>query len=227
MIIGSGLIASELSGVHLPKGWVVYARGVSDSKSCISEEFERDRRSLVNSISPDLKVIYISSQACGDPSESSSYIVHKRELEKTVLETSRDNVVLRLPQVCGPGGNPNNLVNFMSAAASEGGVLLVDPGARRNLVRGSDLRGLVSSISQIEVSGLVGFCAPYTYSAGEVALAILSMVGDKDATFTEVTESRKSDFSFFCSEIFSAQSDQIRNFGRQNYLYSALQESLR
>lgn len=226
MIFGSGLVARQLKDIHLPDGYAVYARGVSDSTSCSLSDFKKDKRLLIEALNSEVKIIYISSQACADISNSSFYITHKRDLEQLVLSASDQNVVFRLPQICGKGGNPTNLINFMSTEASNGKALKVYSSAKRNLVRGSDICGLVRLICETGASGVISFCAPYTYFAIEIALVILDLVGNEDASIVEVSESSNTNFSFVCSKIFDQKSNQIRNLGRQIYLRNALEEVL-
>jgi nucleoside-diphosphate-sugar epimerase len=102
MIIGNGLIAKALKDKD---GITYFASGVSNSNETRQSEFDREEKLLRSVKSP---IVYFSTT----PKNDNPYILHKRKMESIVKE-SKDYTILRVQYICGNGGNPTNLFNFL------------------------------------------------------------------------------------------------------------------
>lgn len=113
MIIGKGLIASIFSKDFLIDDCnIIFASGVSNSTENDNNNFERERKMLLECINqhPSKKIIYFSSIFVGYI--NNSYYIHKKQMENIILEKCKNFLIIRLPQVIGHKGNPKNIINF-------------------------------------------------------------------------------------------------------------------
>ncbi|MET3928980.1 nucleoside-diphosphate-sugar epimerase [Lysobacter sp. OAE881] len=141
MIIGSGLLARNFAPRYQDDSHVViFASGVSNSLESRPEAFERERNLLRGALADtDAKLVYFGSCAvCNIDEELSPYLLHKREMEKTVLESGH-GLVLRLPQVVGRSGNPNTLGSFIRDCLLTGKHFSIWRNAERNLMDVEDI----------------------------------------------------------------------------------------
>lgn len=142
MILGRGLLSTAFAPRwQNDEDVLVIAAGVSNSGEQDAAQFERERLLLSRALSEARfrRVVYFGSCAVGNPHERRSpYLEHKARMERMVLEDAR-GLVLRLPQVVGPGGNPNTLTNFLHARIESGEHFEVWTLAERNLIDVADV----------------------------------------------------------------------------------------
>ena len=113
MIIGNGLIAKSLQDTS---GVVYFASGVSNSQETRESEFERERNLL--KIYTDNPIVYFSTT----PKNNSPYMLHKQNMERLVME-SNGWTILRVQYICGSGGNPSNMLNYLKHQIRQGNEL--------------------------------------------------------------------------------------------------------
>lgn len=141
MIIGKGLLARAFEP-HFGRdsSVTVFASGVSNSLETRPVEFERERLLLCQLLDSDAKrFIYFGS--CGvtaAASELTPYMKHKKSMESLVL-SSPNGLVLRLPQVVGKTDNHHTLTNFLRDRIVSGEHFTVWAHAERNLVDIDDI----------------------------------------------------------------------------------------
>jgi nucleoside-diphosphate-sugar epimerase len=140
MIVGSGLIASELKReiYKFPANIAVYARGVSNSSEIDQECHNRDQlmlKSFLATLPAYTKIFYISSCSVLQPSSSnrSAYIASKLLCEQMVLD-HENGFVVRLPQVAGSVVNPYNFCGHIAYKLRNKEVLTIHRFAKRNII---------------------------------------------------------------------------------------------
>jgi nucleoside-diphosphate-sugar epimerase len=146
MIVGSGLIGKSLSQID-KAGITIFASGVSNSREIDTKEFLREKSLLESHLNgpSNSKFVYISTCSVNDPSQSDSpYVIHKKFMERLVL-TYPDTHIVRLPNVVGPDGNSNNLVNHFVKSIRAGEVLTVQESARRYILGVDELAKLMKA----------------------------------------------------------------------------------
>jgi dTDP-4-dehydrorhamnose reductase len=113
MIIGNGLIANSFKDVDIDN-IIIFASGVSDSKSEDINEFDREKVLLLSTISnnSDKKLIYFSTCDFYDSKKSSEYLKHKFQMETLVREKCKSWIIFRVSQIIGSGNKKNLLFNF-------------------------------------------------------------------------------------------------------------------
>lgn len=136
-VLGGGMLAQGFARAKpdLPD-CLVFARGVADS-SCEDEaQFERERAALratlEQALAKEQRLVYFSSagKVCGPttqpadedapPRPETAYGLHKVACETMVRESGADHLILRLPNVVGPGQNEKQLVPSLIRQARAG-----------------------------------------------------------------------------------------------------------
>ena len=123
MIIGNGMIAKAFVSSQLDKqGIFIFASGVANSATTNKEDFLREKIFLIQYLkkcSPSEIFLYFGTCSIYDPSaQLSDYVKHKVNMENIVLAHSA-GMVIRLPQVAGPGANAHTLLRFLCNRISE------------------------------------------------------------------------------------------------------------
>ena len=113
MVVGNGLIANAFKKYIKDDSIVIFASGVSDSLQTFSHEFIREKKLLLQYLSPKRKLIYFSTCSLSDESLSNSqYIQHKKEIENLIAEKQEQYIIFRLPIIVGQSHNPYTLTNY-------------------------------------------------------------------------------------------------------------------
>lgn len=116
MIIGNGLIANTFKTYSDNQDVLIFASGVSHSKSDNSEEFLRERKLLKSCIEnhDEKLLVYFSTYSVLDPSLSETpYVRHKLLIEELIKKSAKRYLIIRASNIVGPSGNPNTIFNFM------------------------------------------------------------------------------------------------------------------
>ena len=227
MILGSGLIAGLFSDMDIPDEILIHAAGVSNSSCTSASEFRRDHNLVAQSLETNKKVIYFSSQGCSDSSTANAYYIHKRSIEKVILESSSRNVVVRLPQVSSRLGNPNNLINVFYNNLRSGDLITCFARVKRNLIKDVHLKYVYNNLISDDLKGLLSFCSPYDYTPLEI-LNAMEKVSALTANLSvvdyekEVTESAV----FSCSEEFHVLRKRVFTPFRDQYLIEVIHHAL-
>ena len=110
MVVGNGLISKSFIDYINNTDYLIFASGVSNSKEDRDSEFERELNLIKENINTHSKFIYFSTINNGD----SKYFLHKRNMEKYIIDNSNNYLIFRLPNVVGNGGNVKNIFNYLN-----------------------------------------------------------------------------------------------------------------
>jgi nucleoside-diphosphate-sugar epimerase len=96
---------------------------------------------------------------------ASPYVFHKQQMEQLVLAEKRSSIV-RLPNLVGPTGNKNNLVNHIVEVIASNQPVFVQDSARRYLLGVDEMASLIGSyVSHGPIAGaIVEFVPPSSTS---------------------------------------------------------------
>ena len=189
MIVGKGLLARAFEPhFGMDSSIVVFASGVSNSLETRASEFARER-SLLQQLLADKTRRFIYFGSCGvmqAESELTPYMRHKKSMESLVL-SSPDGLVLRLPQVVGVTENTHTLTNFLRDRISSGEHFTVWAHAERNLVDIDDIVNIgVALAKEMSNSGtMVSIAAKKSLLMPEI-VRIFERVLDKPANYSVV-----------------------------------------
>jgi nucleoside-diphosphate-sugar epimerase len=160
-VIGRGLLAGAFaSAAETCPSAIICASGVADSQ-CIDESAFRRERTLLHDLTGrarkrDAVLVYFSGapvygRVIGlrveseDAIPETPYGHHKLACEKVVAESEARHLVLRLPNVVGPGGNRQQLIPSLVNQGLNGSVV-VRISATRDLLDVDDLVAIVAAL---------------------------------------------------------------------------------
>jgi nucleoside-diphosphate-sugar epimerase len=193
LIIGDGLIARSLRSIEADHdGTVAFASGVSDSTSTDPAAYERERSLLQETIDTAARdrrrLLYFSSGGAvygrwtGAASEATSlrpetdYGRHKVACERKIIDSGVRHLILRLPNVVGDTGNPNQLLPSLVRQALEGSVRVYVLAAR-DLVDAGDLAEIVDElIDRVPSSAIVNLATGRSTAAEDIARRVCSIL---------------------------------------------------
>lgn len=193
MIVGNGLLARAFARWHAHDTHIaIFASGVSDSFEVREEAFARERRLLdaVLARSPGRTVYFSCCSLSDNGATETPYMRHKRGMESRVL-ASAGGLVLRLPQVVGPAGNPRTLANYLHARIMAGESFEVWRHAERNLIDVEDVAAIATAMIDglDDARALRTVATPYSLGMPEI-VAIFERVLARTARFTVVDKGR-------------------------------------
>jgi nucleoside-diphosphate-sugar epimerase len=139
MIIGNGMIANNLSKID-NDDVLFFASGVSNSLCNDENEFEREKKLLLDYINTDKTLIYFSS--VNDYIINEKYLQHKLTIEKIITENTNNYIIFKIPQLIGNGGNKNNFINFLY----------------NNIINGIEFNLIDTKRSLLDIDDLVKIC---------------------------------------------------------------------
>lgn len=160
-VIGSGMVAGAfVSAADTGLDAIICASGVPDSQCTDESAFRRERALLHNltgrARARDAVLVYFSGAPVygrvsglrvetADATPETPYGRHKLECENVVEESGARHLVLRLPNVVGPGGNPRQLIPSLVSQALSGSVV-IKTDATRDLLDVDDLVSIIATL---------------------------------------------------------------------------------
>jgi UDP-2-acetamido-2,6-beta-L-arabino-hexul-4-ose reductase len=196
MIVGIGLIANNFRRSNAKFHNVcIYAAGVSNSLCNDSNEFERERQCLNESLRDSVSLdcfVYFSTCSVDDPEvQKTPYVLHKLAMERLVKSHAR-YLILRLPHVAGNSFNPHTLLNFLQERISRSESFQLWGGAYRNIIDVDDVTRLATYLIENTFARnmIVNIAAPYSYSVIDIVKLLESTVG-KSAIYELINRESK------------------------------------
>jgi nucleoside-diphosphate-sugar epimerase len=187
-IIGDGLLAKQFikHSYEFPEV-LIFASGVSDSAETRRTEFQREFQLLQEATKSSHYIVYFSTISCLDKSKiSSDYIRHKLKIESYIRENYERFLVLRLPNVIGPAGNPNNLINYFKDRIREGDAITVEKASSRYFLDVAIIPLICMSLLEKSLVGMYHVCPDRKYKVLEVVDILAELIGvEPDITVVE------------------------------------------
>jgi len=174
MVIGDGMVAKAFNEYSNNHEVVIFASGVSNSKSADIAAFSGEERLLKETILmyATKKLVYFSTFNLYDPDESHSpYCLHKLHMEKIIMDAVDNFHIFRLGHVAGRTKNQNTVLNFFQKVVNDDIEFDLWVGASRNIIDIDDVSKIcryiiennlyvneitnVCNVQNIEVSNIV------------------------------------------------------------------------
>jgi len=115
MVIGNGLVARRFELYNSEENFLVFASGVSNSKTKNPDAYNREMKLLQDSVQKYSTKFFIYFSTCSiyDPQEKgSAYVQHKLEIEDFIKTYVKQFHIFRISNLAGISTNPNTLLNF-------------------------------------------------------------------------------------------------------------------
>lgn len=192
MVLGNGLMAQLFSSYSSRNDVCVIASGVSNSKTTEPEQFDRERKLLIQTIhqNPGLLFIYCSTCSLYDPSEQNSpYCRHKLLMESIIKEHCDKFLICRISQAVGQSGNSNTLLNFLLHSVYFERRFELWIQSWRNLIGVDEIRPLVERCIAHEqfYNCIVNIANPFMTSVKTLVDEIEQFIGKK-ALYTPIAK---------------------------------------
>ena len=149
MVIGKGMLAKAFCFYEQDENIILFASGVSNSKETKEEEFLKELNLLKKCLVdfPNKKIIYFSTCSIYDNYLSDTkYVIHKKNIEKFIIDNFNLYYIFRLPIVVGETKNENTLFNFFKNSLKKNEPIKIQKDAYRYLIDVNDLVCVISNI---------------------------------------------------------------------------------
>ena len=180
-IIGNGFIAKNFLKIQnklIKSKVILYAAGISDSKTIKKKEFTKEFSRIkfyISKLDKKKLFIYISSFTVFDPMRNKSpYIKNKIKIEKYFKKKNINYLIIRLPEVIGKSKNKKTLINFIFYKIKKGKRFDLWKNSLRNIV---DINDCVKIVEKIIISKYIkkksiNLISKHFYSVEEIVKII-------------------------------------------------------
>jgi nucleoside-diphosphate-sugar epimerase len=177
MVAGNGMVAKCFDSYRSDNHFLIFASGVSNSKSTHPEDFGREMGMIAEAIenNPGKTFVYFSTTSINDPSESNSaYVRHKIQAEQFIASHASDYLIFRVSNLVGRSANPNTVLNFFVNSIKANTPFNLWMHACRNLIDVDDFFKIVDYILQHRLfsNSTVNIANKQNYPAPVIVAAI-------------------------------------------------------
>jgi nucleoside-diphosphate-sugar epimerase len=179
MVVGNGMIARRFETYQVNDDFVIFASGVSNSKSIDDKAYQREKKLLQATVkeNPAKTLIYFSTCSIYDPEEQASkYVLHKKDLEAFIQKNCKQFYIFRVSNLVGNSGNPNTVLNFFIQHIRNKINFHLWTNATRNLIDIDDMYRIADHILQnrFNPNTIINIANPTMYRVKEIISAIES-----------------------------------------------------
>jgi nucleoside-diphosphate-sugar epimerase len=150
MVIGNGLMAQAFYRYMNDDNILIFASGVSSSKSCTAYDCAREEVLLRKSLDKcDGKILFVYFSSCSIASSNLSgdtYHTHKKKMEEIIQMNAKRYTIFRLPNVVGSVVNLDTLFYYLVDKVKKQKAFELWSGAKRNVMDIDDVVSVVNNI---------------------------------------------------------------------------------
>jgi len=184
MVIGKGLVAGSFSSYEQQDRFLVFASGVSNSKSSTEADFRREEELLLKELAanPEKIFVYFSTTSVEDPDlQQTAYAQHKLQMERLISATAHEYTIFRLSNLAGKSANPNTILNYFYQHISQGIPFQLWQHSERNIIDAEDVFRIADQMLQqgLAKNGTINIANPESYPVAFIVAAIEAHCGRK------------------------------------------------
>ncbi|WEK34145.1 MAG: hypothetical protein P0Y53_16780 [Candidatus Pseudobacter hemicellulosilyticus] len=184
MVIGNGLVAGSFGAYAHQDQFLVFASGVSNSKSGAAADYEREKALLLEQLKayPDKVLVYFSTTSVDDPDLAhTDYVQHKLRMEALIAKEAASYQVFRLSNLAGRSANPNTILNYFYRHISEGLTFVLWQQSERNIIDVADVYRVADHLLQQGLfrNQVVNIANTSSYPVGYIVERIEAACGRK------------------------------------------------
>ena len=184
MVIGKGMLANAFISYSSVDNVIIFASGVSNSKTIDQCQFEREEKLLLDTMEKyeNKTLIYFSSCAlCDDKNLDIPYYKHKYEMEKLIEQHCSYYLIGRLPQAFSSQNNPYQLIGYLINSVLNKEVIDVIENAERYVIDVNDVFILIDRMikNRIPSKVKIDIANDYRYKIDEIISIIENIYGIK------------------------------------------------
>ena len=177
MVIGNGMIGKRFGSYQKDDRFLIFASGVSNSKTRIDAAYKREINLLKETIDGHKQkiLVYFSTCSLYDPEEKHSpYITHKKQVEDIIQSHCKQFYIFRVSNLVGKSNNPNTVLNFFVYHIRHQINFDLWSNASRNLLDIDDMYKVVDHILQkhTDTNEIINIANPESYNVTDIVTAI-------------------------------------------------------
>lgn len=181
MVIGNGLVAKRFDSYGNNDDVIVFASGVSNSKTKNPESYNREIELLGENIRQhdDKQLVYFSTCSIYDIQEKgSAYVQHKLYIEDFIKTYVKNYRIFRISNLAGISANPNTLLNFYFNHVKNGVNFDVWANACRNLIDIDDAFFIIDHILKQDLftNQVINIANPVSYPVKKIIREVESFL---------------------------------------------------
>lgn len=189
MVVGRGLVAGLFPEFKTKEQFVIFASGVSNSKSIDPSAFEREKKLVEFHLQNTNGVfVYFSTCSIYDATLSNSpYVAHKLNMERLIQEAPNTHIIFRASNLVGKTKNRNTVLNFFFDSIQNGSAFKLWNKAERNLIGVDDLKKMVCYylLDTSQRNSIINLAHPENILASDIVKEIEWFTGKK-AIYDEI-----------------------------------------
>lgn len=173
MVVGNGLIAKRFHQYVVNDKFLIFASGVSNSKSTNHTDHDREFNliKISHSENKDKTFVYFSTCSITDPFEKdTAYIAHKNKIEQYIQGNIKNYIIFRISNLAGKTNNTNTIFNFVAHHIINHQPFELWQHAVRNLIDVDDFYRIADYILQnsLYMNSIVNIANPHSYTMQEI-----------------------------------------------------------
>lgn len=200
MVIGDGLVARSFKHYETLDEFLIFASGVSHSKSCTEVDFQREEdllRTMLQKLSSpengkdrdrkDRTFVYFSTYGMDDPGlRETPYVKHKLHMEELIRAGASRYHIFRLSNLAGRSDNPGTILNFFYSCITKGIPFELWTHSERNIIDVEDVFRIADHIlkNNLFLNQVINIANERNYPVRTIVRCIEDFTGQK-AQFVE------------------------------------------
>lgn len=227
-VFGDGFIAKNLKQIKIPKKYIIYAAGVSNSNLKNKKEYQREiltflkfKKKIKNKI-----FIFISSLTVENKNlKDDLYIKNKLKIENIIEKEIKNYLIIRLPQVVGLNSNKKTLTNFIFNKITNEKSFLLWKNSKRNIIDIKDVCDIIEKYlnNKPSINTKINIYNPKFISV-EKLLNIFSKILNKKIKFKIIKKNNKNIKLHKLNKKFSLSKNYYANIQKKNYFLKIIKK---
>lgn len=177
-------MAGSFSSYTEQQSFLVFASGVSNSKSSTDADFRREEELLRQSMAqhPEKQLVYFSTTSVEDPDlQQSPYSQHKLQMEELIRTNAHSYTIFRLSNLAGKSDNPNTILNYFFLHISQGIPFRLWKRSERNIIDTEDVFRIADHMLQhkLAVNRTINIANTESYPVQYIVSSIEDFCGTK------------------------------------------------
>ncbi len=192
MVLGNGLVGKRFHSYSEEDQFLIFASGVSNSKTTNQEVYDREIKLLRQTVREhiDRSIVYFSTCSIYDPDEKNSeYVRHKQNIEEFIQTNARQYNIFRVSNLAGNSSNPNTVLNFFYYHIKNDINFNLWINACRNLIDIDDAYVIIDHLLKTQVfpNQIVNIANPINHPVKEIISTIESFL-DVKSNYIEINK---------------------------------------
>jgi nucleoside-diphosphate-sugar epimerase len=181
MVIGNGMVAKRFESYQKDDQFLIFASGVSNSKSINQAAYGRELTLLQKTIGENQEkiLVYFSTCSIYDPGEENSkYVLHKKQIEQLIQTNLEQFYIFRVSNLVGRSGNRNTILNFYVYHILNAINFDLWTNATRNLIDIDDMYRIVDDFLKkgVNQNNIINIANEKSYPTGQIIDTIESFL---------------------------------------------------